>query len=189
MQGQNLPWIILLLPLLSAVTILLFTRRNGNISALISTGMALITLLLAVVLLKMPDDAEVAAFPWLILSSKFYVEIGFQIDQLSRGMMFMVAAIGAAVQVYSLAFMEDDEGKARYFAGLSFFMFSMAGIVLANNFVMMFLFWELAGFSSYVLIGHWFDKDSAADAAKKAFIVSRIGDCGFMIGILLIWMK
>ncbi len=187
MEEQNLPWIILLLPLLSAVSILLFTRRSGNISALISTGSALITLLLGVVLLRMPDDAVVAAFPWLNLSSNFVVEIGFQIDQLSRGMMFVVTAIGAAVHVFSLAYMKDDEGKARYFAGLSFFMFSMTGIVFANNFVMMFVFWELVGFSSYVLIGHWFEKNSAADAAKKAFLTNRIGDFGFMIGILLVW--
>ncbi|MFK5922739.1 MAG: NADH-quinone oxidoreductase subunit L [Verrucomicrobiota bacterium] len=187
MEAQNLPWIILLLPLLSAATILLLTRRSGNISALISTGASLITLLLGVALLRLPDGVHVQAFPWLNLSSNFVVEIGFQIDQLSRGMMFVVTAIGAAVHVFSLAYMKDDEGKARYFAGLSFFMFSMTGIVFANNFVMMFVFWELVGFSSYVLIGHWFEKDSAADAAKKAFLTNRIGDFGFMIGILLVW--
>lgn len=187
MEAQNLPWIILLLPLLSAVSILLFTKRSGNISALISTGSALITLVMGLALLRMPDGAKVAAFPWLNLGSSLAVEIGFQIDQLSRGMMFAVTAVGAAVHVFSLAYMEDDGGKARYFAGLSFFMFSMTGIVFANNFVMMFVFWELVGFSSYVLIGHWFEKDSAADAAKKAFLTNRIGDFGFMIGILLVW--
>ena len=187
MEEQNLPWIILLLPLLSAVSILLFTRRSGNISALISTGSALITLVLGLMLLRMPDGAAVASFPWLHLSSGFLVEIGFQIDQLSRGMMFVVTAIGAAVHVFSLAYMKDDDGKARYFAGLSFFMFSMTGIVFANNFVMMFVFWELVGFSSYILIGHWFEKEAAADAAKKAFLTNRIGDFGFMIGILLVW--
>lgn len=188
MEEQNLPWIILLLPLLSAVSILLFTRRSGNISALISTGSVLITLLLVLILLRIPEGVEVnvPAFPWLNLGA-FHVDIGFQIDQLSRGMMFVVTAIGVAVHVFSLAYMKDDEGKARYFAGLSFFMFSMTGIVFANNFVMMFIFWELVGFSSYVLIGHWFEKASAADAAKKAFLANRIGDFGFMIGILLVW--
>lgn len=187
MEAQNLPWIMLLLPLLSAVSILLFTKRSGNISALISTGSALITLVLGLLLLRVPDGAEVAAFPWLNLGSSLVVEVGFKIDQLSRGMMFVVTAIGAAVHVFSLAYMKDDEGKSRYFAGLSFFMFSMTGIVFANNFVMMFVFWELVGFSSYVLIGHWFEKESAADAAKKAFLTNRIGDFGFMIGILLVW--
>jgi NADH:ubiquinone oxidoreductase subunit 5 (subunit L)/multisubunit Na+/H+ antiporter MnhA subunit len=80
-----------------------------------------------------------------------------------------------------------DAGKSRYFASLSFFMFSMLGVVLSNNFVMMFIFWELVGVSSYLLIGHWFDRDTAAEAAKKAFLTNRIGDFGFMLGILMAW--
>jgi NADH-quinone oxidoreductase subunit L len=83
--------------------------------------------------------------------------------------------------------MADDSAKARYFTCLSLFMFSMTGIVLASNFIMTFMFWELVGLSSYLLIGHWYQKDSAADAAKKAFIVNRVGDFGFMIGILLLF--
>jgi NADH-quinone oxidoreductase subunit L len=83
--------------------------------------------------------------------------------------------------------MREDESQPRYFAALSFFMFAMLGIVLANNFVMMFIFWELVGVASYLLIGHWFERDSAADAAKKAFITNRIGDFGFMLGILMVW--
>jgi len=83
--------------------------------------------------------------------------------------------------------MKDDDAKARYFSGLSIFMFSMTGIVLADNFLMMFMFWELVGFSSYLLIGHWFQKESAADAAKKAFLANRVGDFGFLIGILMLW--
>src|SRR5437667_4978332 len=84
--------------------------------------------------------------------------------------------------------MRDDEGKVRYFASLSLFIFAMLCIVLVNNFVMLFIFWELVGFTSYVLIGHWFYRDAAADAAKKAFITTRIGDFGFMLGILMVWM-
>jgi NADH-quinone oxidoreductase subunit L len=83
--------------------------------------------------------------------------------------------------------MQDDRGRSRYFAGLSLFMFSMLGIVLANNFIMMFVFWELVGVSSYILIGHWFERPSAADAANKALVVNRIGDFGFMLGILMVW--
>ncbi len=85
-------------------------------------------------------------------------------------MMIVVTGIGLLVHVFSLAYMKDDEAKARYFTGLSLFMFSMTGIVLANNFIMTFIFWELVGLSSYLLIGHWYQKDSAADAAKKAFL-------------------
>jgi len=83
--------------------------------------------------------------------------------------------------------MKDERGRSRYFAALSLFMFSMLGIVLADNFIMMFIFWELVGVSSYILIGHWFTRASAADAANKAFLVNRIGDFGFMLGILMVW--
>ncbi len=103
-------------------------------------------------------------------------------------MAVLVSGVGAVIHIYSLGYMRDDEGKSRYFAALSLFMFAMLGIVLANNFVMLFMFWELVGFTSYVLIGHWFYRDSAADAAKKAFITTRIGDFGFMIGILMVWI-
>jgi len=103
-------------------------------------------------------------------------------------MAVLVSGVGAVIHIYSLGYMRDDEGKSRYFAALSLFMFAMLGIVLANNFVMLFMFWELVGFTSYVLIGHWFYRDSAADAANKAFITTRIGDFGFMIGILMVWI-
>src|SRR5437899_11240760 len=103
-------------------------------------------------------------------------------------MLVLVSGIGSLIHIYSLGYMRNDEWKSRYFAALSLFMFAMLGIVLANNFVMLFIFWELVGFTSYVLIGHWFDRDAAASAAKKAFITTRIGDFGFMLGILMVWM-
>src|SRR5437773_3359286 len=102
-------------------------------------------------------------------------------------MLVLVSGVGALIHIYSLGYMRDDSGKSRYFASLSLFMFSMLGSVLASNFVMMFIFWELVGLCSYLLIGHWFERDSAADAAKKAFITNRIGDFGFMLGILMVW--
>ena len=102
-------------------------------------------------------------------------------------MLVLVTGVGGLIHIYSLGYMQDDAGKSRYFAALSFFMFSMLGVVLANNFVMLFVFWELVGLSSYLLIGHWFERDTAADAAKKAFITNRIGDFGFMLGILMVW--
>src|SRR4029077_6356252 len=103
-------------------------------------------------------------------------------------MLLVVSGVGALIHIYSLGYMCDDSGKSRYFAALSFFMFAMLGIVLSNNFVMLFIFWELVGFTSYVLIGHWFERDAAAEAMKKAFITTRIGDFGFMLGILTVWM-
>ncbi len=124
---------------------------------------------------------------WINLGPIFSVPLGLTLDPLSRSMLFMVTGVGSLIHIYSLGYMGEDEGKSRYFAGLSLFMFSMLGIVLANNFVMMFIFWELVGFSSYLLIGHWFERASAAEAAKKAFITNRLGDFGFMLGILMVW--
>ena len=102
-------------------------------------------------------------------------------------MLVVVNTIAPLVFIYSLGYMAHEEGYWRYFAGLALFLFSMLGIVLANNFVMMFIFWELVGVSSYILIGHYYGRASAADACKQAFIVNRIGDFGFMLGILMLW--
>src|SRR5207237_3652433 len=129
-----------------------------------------------------------AEFMWISISGVFQVPLGLTLDQLSRTMAVLVSGVGAVIHIYSLGYMRDDEGRSRYFAALSLFMFAMLGIVLANNFIMLFMFWELVGFSSYVLICHWFYRDAAADAANKAFITTRIGDFGFIIGILLVWM-
>src|SRR5204862_7339113 len=98
-----------------------------------------------------------------------------------------VTCIGFLVHLYSTVYMEHDDARARFFGHLSLFMFSMLGIVLADNLAMMFIFWELVGVSSYLLIGHWFTRDAAAKAANKAFIMNRIGDFGFMLGILMVW--
>src|SRR5207244_6168447 len=129
-----------------------------------------------------------AQFTWIGISGVFRVPFGLTLDQLSRTMAVLVSGVGAIIHIYSLGYMRDDEGKSRYFAALSLFMFAMLGIVLANNFVMLFIFWELVGFTSYVLMGHWFERDCAAEAAKKAFLTTRVGDFGFMIGILMVWM-
>jgi len=187
MDVNTIAWTLLLLPLLVAAAILLGLKRWSGLSALLSTGSAGVTLVLAV-MLAASGGGEAESFPWIDLGDIFRVDIGFTLDELSRGMMLIVTFVGFLVHLFSLGYMKDDRGKSRYFAGLSLFMFSMSGIVLANNFVMMFIFWELVGVSSYILIGHWYDKPSAADAAKKAFLTNRIGDFGFMIGILLVWV-
>lgn len=178
-------WLLLGLPLLTAASIHLGLKRMQSISALVSTASAGITLVLAIILL-LNETAISPAFKWITVGS-FNIEIGLELDKLAKGMMLVVTGVGFLVHLFSMAYMKDDEAKARYFCGLSLFMFSMTGIVLASNFIMMFIFWELVGLSSYLLIGHWYEKDSAADAAKKAFLTNRIGDFGFMIGILMLW--
>jgi NADH-quinone oxidoreductase subunit L len=124
---------------------------------------------------------------WIDIHGVFTVPLAFVLDDLSKMMLLLVSGVGLLIHIYSLGYMRDDAGKSRYFGALSLFMFAMFGIVLSNNFVMLFIFWELVGFTSYVLIGHWFDRDAAAEAAKKAFLTNRIGDFGFMLGILMVW--
>src|SRR5213078_854528 len=181
------PWLILLAPFASATAITLFTLRWKTLSSAISITAVLVSFGCSCFIFA--KSATVAPeFVWLDITPIFRVPLGLTLDQLSRTMAVLVSGVGALIHIYSLGYMRDDEGKSRYFAALSLFMFAMLGIVFANNFVMLFIFWELVGFTSYVLIGHWFFRDAAADAANKAFITTRIGDFGFMTGILMIWM-
>jgi len=184
-MDARFPWFILIAPLVSAILIQLFTRQSRSVSATISVGSVAFTLLASIfVFMGGEGTSEV---PWLDFRPGFYVPIGVTVDALSKLMLLVVTGVGTLVHVYSLVYMHEDESEARFFGNLSLFMFSMLGIVLANNFAMMFIFWELVGVSSYLLIGHWFNRDSAAKAANKAFIANRIGDFGFMIGILMAW--
>jgi len=181
------PWIIFLGPLLSAVAITLFTLRWKALSSFISVAAVLVSFVCSCLIFSRSGISP-PEFTWIELGGVFKVPFGFVLDGLSKTMLLVVSGVGSLIHIYSLGYMRDDEGKSRYFAALSLFMFAMLGIVLANNFVMLFIFWELVGFTSYVLIGHWFYRDAAADAAKKAFITTRIGDFGFMLGILMVWM-
>ena len=181
-----LPWIALLLPLASAFVIMIATRPLRTASAFISVAAVLGSFVCSCLIFFQQTPAA-SSLSWINLAPLFSIPLGLMLDPLSRSMLFMVTGVGSLIHIYSLGYMGADEGKARYFAGLSLFMFSMIGIVLANNFVMMFVFWELVGVSSYLLIGHWFERPAAAEAAKKAFITNRIGDFGFMLGILMVW--
>src|SRR2546430_12081653 len=181
------PWLVLLAPLVSAGLIALVIRRARNLSAFISVVAVSISFICSCTIFAKPEISA-TEIPWIEIRGFLRVPIGFTLDSLSKTMLVLVSGVGALIHIYSLGYMRDDRGKSRYFASLSLFMFSMLGIVLAGNFVMMFVFWELVGLCSYLLIGHWFERDSAADAANKAFITTRIGDFGFMLGILTIWM-
>ena len=186
-MNSILPWLGLLAPLCSAVVITLFTLRWKALSSFISIAAVLISFVCSCLIFTR-SGISTSEFTWIDFGGVFKVPFGFVLDNLSKTMLLLVSGIGSLIHIYSLGYMRDDEGKSRYFAALSLFMFAMLGIVLANNFVMLFIFWELVGFTSYVLIGHWFERDAAADAAKKAFITTRIGDFGFMLGILMLWM-
>src|SRR4029434_3007168 len=182
-----IPWLVLLAPLASAGLIALITGRARRLSAGISVVAVLVSFICSCIVFARAETGA-AEIPWIEFPGILRVPIGFLLDSLSKTMLVLVSGVGALIHIYSLGYMRDDAGKSRYFASLSLFMFSMLGIVLASNFVMLFIFWELVGFTSYVLIGHWFYRDAAADAANKAFITTRIGDFGFMIGILMVWM-
>lgn len=179
-----MPWLLLFLPLIAAAANQLYLKRNAFIASLVSVASVAATFAISLMLLG--KETAVAPIDWLTVGD-FKLQIGITLDKLSTGMMIVVTGIGLLVHVFSLAYMADDSAKARFFTCLSLFMFSMTGIVLASNFIMTFMFWELVGLSSYLLIGHWYQKESAADAAKKAFITNRVGDFGFMIGILMLW--
>lgn len=176
---------VLLLPLLSSLVTLLFLRKNGNVASLLSVATAGGILVFSLYIIFQTGDSVFAwEMTWLKLAD-WELKFGFQIDGAARLLLFVVSFIGFLIHIFSLGYMHDDEAKARYFGGLSIFMFSMLGITLADNLIMIFVFWELVGFSSYLLIAHYFSTDEAAQASKKAFIVNRVGDFGFLIGIVL----
>jgi NADH-quinone oxidoreductase subunit L len=176
-----------MLPLISAGAITLFTQRAKSLSSFISIAAVLASFICSCLIFVQPNISAPER-NWIDIHAVFTVPLGFVLDQLSKMMLVVVSGVGLLIHIYSLGYMREDPGKSRYFAALSLFMFAMLGIVLANNFVMLFIFWELVGFTSYVLIGHWFERDAAAEAMKKAFLTTRIGDFGFMLGILMVWM-
>ena len=181
----TLPSLLLLLPFFTALVILLGHKALKSASIILSVGSAVLCFVISVIMLGSGDSNPVM-LPFLEVGT-FRVSLDALIDQQSRGMMFIVTSIGLLVHIFSLGYMKDDDGRIRFFGSLSLFMFSMTGIVLAGNLIMMFVFWELVGLSSYLLIGHWFPRPQAADASKKAFLTNRIGDFGFMIGILILF--
>ena len=187
MKLELLPWLILFLPLLAAAGITLFTLHSRTVSALLSIGAIVAGFILTISFIAANGwTGGESTTNWLTIGS-LQVDFGLKLDALSLMMMLIVTGVGGAIHIYSFGYMHADRSMSRFFACLSLFTFSMLGIVLANNFLMMFIFWELVGVSSYLLIGFWYEKPSAADAAKKAFFTNRLGDFGFLLGILMVW--
>ena len=181
----NLALSLLFLPFVSALVILLFLRSKGNLASLVSVFTAAGILFLSLLLLfKTQDSSLVWNTAWFTMGS-WELRFGVLLDDPARLLLFIVAFVGLLIHIFSLGYMESDPARPRYFGGLSIFMFSMIGITLADNLIMIFVFWELVGFSSYLLIAHYFQTDEAAKASRKAFIVNRVGDFGFLIGIVL----
>lgn len=186
------PFLCLAAPLLSAILITLFFLERKKTASFISIGACAISFAIAINLFVQLSSSNTSYaytntfFEWLKLGA-FSISIGSLVDPLSILMLLVVSGVGLLIHIFSVGYMEKDPGKGRFFAKLSFFMFAMHGIVLAPNLIMLFIFWELVGLSSYLLIGFWYKRPHAAEAAKKAFIVNRIGDFGFLLGILIVW--
>ena len=175
---------LLLTPLISAALIAFFFRRCGKLASVISVAAAAGIFIFSLLAIRAAGGETVlASLEWLRFGN-FTVSMGFLFDGTAATMLMMVAFVGFLIHLFSLGYMADDKARGRFFGGLSIFMFSMLGIVLADNLIMIFVFWELVGFSSYMLIGHYLETDEAAAASKKAFIVNRIGDLGFLVGIV-----
>jgi len=189
---------ILFLPLIGFSTVVLLGKRIPKLYLLEVTILGIILLLSIIVLytkLSFYNAKDIiSAFTWITMSNapatgSINIELGFKIDNITAIMLVVVNLISFLVHVYSIEYMRGDKLYTRYFAYLGIFTFSMLGIVLTHNLLMMYIFWELVGLSSYLLIGFWFEKKSASDAAKKAFIVNRIGDIGMFIGILILFTQ
>ena len=188
----NYSLFILFLPLAAFVIQIFFGKKLPRQGDWVSIGAISITLILAIAMFVgmlldyNPDFRQEASFTWLDMGA-FSIQLGFLVDNITIIMLLVVALISTCTHVFSLKYLKGDIRYSRYFAYLGLFTFSMNGIVLANNLISMYMSWELVGVSSYLLIGHWFEKESAANAAKKAFLTNRVGDIGFFIGIMLIY--
>lgn len=183
-------WVIAALPFIAFALIGLFLHRWPRLSAALSIlaiGISFIISLLVSLAVFSSEGTLVyeAATRWLNMPG-LQVDMGILVDGLTAVMLIVVTTVALLVQIYSLGYMHGDPGFASYYAYQSIFAGSMLGLVLANNFGQIFVFWELVGLASYLLIGFWFGRNSAKEAAKKAFITNRVGDFGFLLSILFL---
>jgi NADH-quinone oxidoreductase subunit L len=186
--SHSVAWLlwIPLLPLIAG-TILGFLKPSGKISALIATAALAASLALSLIAFSMTWGHESHTlthnFTWIQIAG-VNLDFGVVLNPLTGSMVAMVSFIGLLIFIYSASYMSHDKGMGRFFCYLSIFMVGMLGLVVSNSLLLLFMFWEIVGLASYLLIGFWFHKPSAAAAAKKAFITTRIGDLGFLIGLL-----
>ncbi len=181
-------WLIPVLPLAGAAINGFFGRKSSrravSMVGLLFSGAAFAWALVVATRVSFPHPPEFIAH-W-IRSGNFTVDFSLYLDQLSLVMLLVVTGVGFLIHIYSVGYMWDDRSYYRFFSYLNLFMFFMLTLVLADNYLLMFIGWEGVGLASYLLIGFWFTKDSAASAGKKAFIVNRIGDFGFMVALFLL---
>ncbi|MFC2002599.1 NADH-quinone oxidoreductase subunit L [Chloroflexota bacterium] len=189
-------WLIFLLPLFSFIIIAFsirpFVNRESRVAGYIcitaiSGSLALSIWALMAVMAAPHHELLIPDISWMVIEDGVTIHLGLIMDSLTAVMLIVVTVVSLMVQIYSQGYMQGDPGYHRYYAWMSLFTASMIGLVLADNLLFMFVFWEMVGLCSYLLIGFWFHRTSAADAAKKAFIVTRLGDFGFLAGILALY--
>jgi len=192
----QLVWLIFLLPLFSFIIIALFLRpflksqpkTAGYITIAALTGSLGLSVWALMEVMATGQPLPVPDITWAVVDG-LTIHLGLLMDQLTAVMLIVVTVVSLMVQIYSQGYMKGDAGYHRYFAFMSLFTASMLGLVLADNLLFVYVFWEMVGLCSYLLIGFWFHRPSAANAAKKAFIVTRLGDFGFLAAILLIFFN
>ncbi len=182
----TLAYLIPLFPLISFTILIFFGKKLGHKSALLAIGASTLSFLsaLPLILATFHGESFSHSFEWMKLAGTT-LTFGIWVDSLTAMMLFVVTFVGTLIIIYSVGYMHEDPRFSRFFAYLSLFMFSMLSLVLSRNFIMLYMSWELVGLCSYLLISFWFEKDSAANASKKAFITTRVGDVAFFIGILI----
>jgi len=181
-------WLILFTPFIGFLIAFLLGRKHNAITSWLTVSLTGLNLIFSIILLSqtlhIKDNHLI--YNWFTLNGNAY-QFGFLFDSLTLMMLILVNFIALLVEIFSLEYMENDPDLYRYFAFLSLFIFSMLGIVLTDNLFVMYGFWELVGLSSYLLIGFWYKKPEAVQASKKAFLMNRIGDIGFLIGIFAVY--
>src|SRR5882672_10436991 len=186
---QNL-WLIPALPLLAAGLSALMKRPSRATSASLAIGSMVLAFFLScaafVKTLADPAARFTHNFDWFVLGETTF-KLGWVLDPLTAAMLVMITFVGTLIFIFSVGYMAHDDNFTRFFCFLSLFAAAMLGLVIANNLLLLFMCWEVVGLASYLLIGFWFHKPSAAAAAKKAFIATRIGDVFFFLGIL--WLS
>src|SRR5438128_3473893 len=185
-------WLIPAVPFAASLIILsLSNARRKSAAALALFGQALalaLSILAFVPTLQLPGFRSVQNFTWFTFVEET-LRLGFVLDPLAAVMLVMITLVGLCIFLFSVGYMADDKNFTRFFAYLSFFSGAMLGLVIANSLLLLFIFWELIGLASYLLIGFWIERPSAAAAAKKAFITTRIGDMGFFLGMLWLYNR
>jgi NADH-quinone oxidoreductase subunit L len=188
-------WLIPVLPVIAFALIIAFGRRLPGEGAYVAIGAMLASLAMSIVSAVVWFGGASSAYdgrfsviaPWMPVGGTS-IDMGFSVDALSIVMLLVVTVVASMVMIYSVGYMHGDKRYPRYFAYLSLFSAAMLALVIANNILLMFMSWELVGLTSYLLIGFWFENPSAMRAAKKAFLVTRVGDVGFLAGLILLYL-